>query len=477
MRMKFTRMSQRSQNQIEPIAEPQEPSGRDQPWAHNGSPLPLEGNQLEATALRYARTGKLRSGFALVLISAAGLLAATLVTACSQLTQTLTIDFVYVASAKAAGANNYGEIDVFEINSESGRMRQIPTSPFPSEGRDPVAEAVSTDYGSLFVVNEDDNTVVQFVIGSDGKLYPFNTVNTPGVYPLAIAVNKSNMFVVDTYQPLPIASYANPCSGSIADYSLSAATSSQPAGIGSPAVNPAVSGNYWPLTLPGTNTDSSHCTSSGHVIVPTGVNVVASGAYVYVTAYDSSVTPYVGYVFGFSVGSDGTLTPLNGSPFAAGVQPSAIASDATGSYVYVTDFGKADVLGYAASSGILKPLSGSPFPAGNQPSGIVVNPSYPFAYVTNSLDGNVTAYSISNGALSSIGTYAAGVQPVAIGVDPSTNRFLYAINFLGNTVSGYELSITAGTLLDSQLSPYPTNDNPTAVAAIPHNGTGGGIQK
>jgi hypothetical protein len=83
---------------------------------------------------------------------------------------------------------------------------------------------------------------------------------------------------------------------------------------------------------------------------------------------------------------------------------------------------------------------------------------------------------MSSGALSSIGTYACGLQPVAIGIDPSTNHFLFAINFLGNTVDGYDMSLTAGTLLDSQNSPYATNDNPTAVAAIPHNGTGGGIQ-
>ena len=116
--------------------------------------------------------------------AAASLLAASLVTACSQLTQTLTVDFVYVACTKAAGANNYGEINVYEINSESGRMRQIPSSPFPSQGRNPVAEAVSLDYGSLFVVNQDDNTIVQFGIGTDGKLYPYNTVNTPGIFPL-----------------------------------------------------------------------------------------------------------------------------------------------------------------------------------------------------------------------------------------------------------------------------------------------------
>ena len=122
------------------------------------------------------------------------------------------------------------------------------------------------------------------------------------------------------------------------------------------------------------------------------------------------------------------------------------------------------------------PLGGSPFPAGNQPTAIVVDTAYPYAYVTNSQDSNVTAYSISNGALTSIGTYATGLQPVAIGIDPSTEHFLYTINFLDNTVSGFELSTTDGTLLDSQLSPFASNDQPTAAAAIPHNGTGGGIQ-
>jgi 6-phosphogluconolactonase (cycloisomerase 2 family) len=411
---------------------------------------------------------KLNKSSQLVLVGAASLLAASLVTACSQLTQTLTIDFVYVASAKAAGANNYGEINVYEINSESGRMRQIPTSPFPSQGRNPVAEAVSVDYGSLFVVNEDDNTIVQFGIGTDGKLYPYNTVNTPGIFPLAIAANKSSLFVVDLYQPLPLCSPAEPCSGSIGVFPLAAASGSTPVAIGPPVANPAVNGQYWPLALSGAN--------ASHVIVPTAVNVLASGAYVYVTAYDSSVVPNAGYVFGFSVGSGGVLTPLSGSPFAAGVKPSAIASDATSTYVYVTDFSSANVRGYAVNTGNLTPLAGSPFSSGNQPTAIVVDPSYPYAYVANSLDSNVTAYSISNGKLSRIGAYSTGLQPVAIGIDPSTEHFLFTLNFLDNTVSGFELSTTNGTLLDSQLSPFPSNDNPTAVAAIPHNGTGGGIK-
>jgi 6-phosphogluconolactonase (cycloisomerase 2 family) len=430
----------------------------------------------------------MHSGFALVLVAAASLVAASLITAC----ETLTVDFVFVASSKAAGANNYGEIDVFEINSESGRMRQIPTSPFPSGGRDPVAEAVSADFQNLFVVNQDDNTIVQFVIGNDGKLYPFNTVNTPGIYPLAIAANKSNVFVADTFQPLPLCSTADPCSGSIAVYPLSAGGSSSSAPcaasvcLGTPATNPAVSAQYWPLTLTGAN--------ASHVIVPTAVSVSALGPfYVYVAAYDSSVTPSAGYVFAFAVGTGGVLTAVPGSPFAAGIQPSAIASGVATNgtsatpVVYVTDSAKGDVLGYnvsglPGSTGNLIPMTSgingtNEFPAGNGPSAVVVDPTYAYAYVANSTDATVTAYSISStGSLTRVGTFATGLEPIAIGIDPSTNHFLFTVNFLDNTVSDFELSATAGTLLDAQFSPFATSAQPVAAVAIPHNGTGGGVQ-
>ncbi len=415
---------------------------------------------------------KLNRSSHLMLVAAASLLAASFITAC----ETLTVDFVFVLSAKAAGANNYGEIDVFEINSESGRMREIPTSPFPSSGRDPVAEAVSSDQQNLFVVNQDDNTIVEFLIGNDGKLYPFNTVNTPGIFPMAVTANKSNLFVVDTYEPLPLCSNANPCPGSIAVYSLTGSTPTCTATvcIGSPAANPAVNGDYWPLTVPSAPSD---------VIVPTAVNVLASGAYVYVTAYDSSVAPNRGYVFGFAVGSGGALTPLNGGvphdmgvgSEGLGIRPSAISSDPSSTYVYVTDSTNGIVVGYSVASGVLTKIGDTP--SGNTPSAIVVDPTYPYVYVANSQDATVTAYSMSNGALSPIGGYATGLQPVAIGIDPSTNHFLYTANFLSNTVSGFELSSTAGTLLDSQLTPYSTNAQPVAVAAIPHNGTGAGLTK
>jgi 6-phosphogluconolactonase (cycloisomerase 2 family) len=420
----------------------------------------------------------------LLLVSTASLLLSGLVTACG----TLTVDFVFVASSKAAGTNSYGEIDVFEVNSESGHMRQIPTSPFPSGGRNPVAEAVSSDKTNLYVVNEDEDNIVQFVIGSDGKLYPQNTVDTPGSYPFAVAVSGQNLFVADTYQPLSSCSTAEPCSGSIAVFPILTAAQAKaltPSAVANTLGSPVANGSltYWPLSLPSKPTD---------VLEPTAISVLPSGNFLYVAAYDT--TSSTNYLFGFSIASGGALAPLNGgnplaggvvgtclsaylnAPYVVGTCPSAIASDSTGGYVYVTDSAYGKVHAYSvASSGLLTELGA--YATGNQPSAIVADSQYPYLYVANSQDATVTAYSISSGALTPLGTtagggtYTTGTQPVAIGIDPSTNHFLYTVNYLGGNVSGFELSTTTGTLINAQNSPFTANAQPTAIAAIPHGST------
>jgi len=117
-------------------------------------------------------------------------------------------------------------------------------------------------------VNEDDNTIVQFTIGNDGKIYPQNTVNTPGVFPLAVATAGKFLFVADTYQPLPTCSTAAPCSGSLAVFPIGTNDA-----LGSAAANASISASYWPLTLPSSPTD---------VMTPTAI--AATSTYVYVTA-------------------------------------------------------------------------------------------------------------------------------------------------------------------------------------------------
>jgi 6-phosphogluconolactonase len=432
---------------------------------------------------------KLNKSGQLVLVSAVSLVAAATVTACGAFTNTLTADFVYVTSSKAAGPNNYGEIDVMEVDYESGRLRHIPTSPFPSGGRDPVAEAVAPNFLNLYVVNEDDNSVVQFAIGNDGKLYPQNTINTPGVFPLAVAVSGSHMYVADTYQPLPTCSPAQPCSGSVAVFPLTS-TGAPGAAVGNPSGNI----NYWPLTAPCSPTD---------VLTPSAINAADSGRYVFVTAYDTTAaaanaaasmsscdvsgagTAPTGYLFMFAANSNGTLTAVKGSPYAiaepgtsgAGVQPSAIASDVNG-HVYVTDYagavqlpeGARNVYAYTIASGAITQVSGSPFSAGNQPAAIAVDSAGSYAYVANSLDNTITAFTIKGGALSSFGTSATSTQPVAILVDPNTDHFVYAANYLASSVSGYQLMTGGGapTLVVTQNTPYTVDAQSTAMTAIPH---------
>jgi len=418
----------------------------------------------------------------LLLVAAASLVAAG-ITACGAFTNTLTADFVYVTSSKAAGPNSYGNIDVMEVNYESGRLRRIPTSPFPSGGRDPVAEAVAPNFANLYVVNEDDNSVVQFAIGNDGKVYPQTTINTPGVFPLAVAVSGSNLLVADTYQPLPTCSPAQPCSGSVAVFPLS--SSGAP---GAAVANPSGDINYWPLTV--------SC-SPTNVIAPSAISVAPSGKYAFVAAYDTTAaasntpasptsnpcdvsgagTAPTGYVFAFSIGSGGTLTAVKGSPFViaaggssgAGVQPSVIAGDANG-YLYVADFLGGRVFGYAAGNGALTALSGSPFAAGNQPSSIALDSTGGYAYVANSLDNTITAYTVSAGRLSTFGTFATSTQPVAVLVDPNTDHYVYAANYLAASVSGYQLMPGGGTptLVVTQNTPYTVDAQSTALAAIPH---------
>jgi 6-phosphogluconolactonase (cycloisomerase 2 family) len=97
-------------------------------------------------------------------------------------------------------------------------------------------------------------------------------------------------------------------------------------------------------------------------------------------------------------------------------------------------------------------------------------------YVSNSLDSSVSAYVIDiqtgtpSSAVNTTGssTNTTDTQPVAIAIDPALARYVYTANYLGNSVSGFRLDPTAGTLKQTQATPYPTGLHPSAVALVPH---------
>ncbi len=80
-------------------------------------------------------------------------------------------------------------------------------------------------------------------------------------------------------------------------------------------------------------------------------------------------------VFAYTISATtGALTPVAGSPFAAGTNPWGLAIDPSAKFAYVANNGSANVSAYTinATTGALTPMAGSPFAAGTNPIGVAV---------------------------------------------------------------------------------------------------------
>jgi 6-phosphogluconolactonase len=385
----------------------------------------------------------------LLLVSTIGLLVATLLTACA----INTIDYVFVANSAGSGTGSAGQIQTYDADSATGALR-AGAATVPSGGNNPVSMVVTGDFSHLYVVNKASNNVVHFALSGAGILTQKDMVTTSAT-PVSVAVNSAETYLYVLSGPNPTVLTA---------YALSSGT------IGSVAAQVT-------LTVPGFASDT---------IVPTGVNVLANNNAVYVSAYDQSAynpggttssNANPGWVFGYGVGSGGALAPAAGSPYKAGIKPSALASDPTNRFVYVTDFASNELIGYTIQSGnVLDFLINGPFKTGNEPISIVIDPRGKYIYVANQLDSSVSGYVIdlATGTPSlSIGTTgsqtnATDTTPVAVVVDPAIGRFVYTANQLGNSISGFVLNPNTGALTPSISTPYPTGDGPAALAAVPH---------
>jgi 6-phosphogluconolactonase len=375
-----------------------------------------------------------------------------------------TVDVVFVTSNKQSP----GQINVYYLDSESGALRQLVDSPYPSGGVNPVDEVTSPNGLYLYVANHDDNTIVQFDIGTDGKLYPLNTVNTPGTEPVALAMNPAGtaLYVLDYYSPaapgLPPYTDLNPGPGSVSVYPINSNGS-----LGTP------------LSIGAANYLQVQC-------FPTNLAITPNGDYLYATNTNAVVVtdappvsgtvpqlpascPSSGTVSAFATA--GGLTAIAGSPFTTGSssEPTGIVADPNNSSLYVTDAALNQL--YTFSIGSAGGLSlASTVPTGTEPMGAVaVNTgSAEFLYVSNYIDGTLNSYSLGGAAPSPIATSTAGSSgPLCMVVDPDLQRFIYTADYVGGLVGGAELDPSTGGLIQNQGSPYVTAGQPTCVAAVP----------
>ena len=220
--------------------------------------------------------------------------------------------------------------------------------------------------------------------------------------------------------------------------------------------------------------------TAGLPYVPVGnnpVGIVASAKGNYVSVIDQE-KPASGAPFGvlltFSENtSTGALTPIAGpvsGGVSAGVQPSGIAEDPTGKFIYVTDSATNLLIGYlVGTNGAPQAMISSPFATGLFPIGVTVDPRGAFVYVANFASSTVSAYTINQatGALSgSGGGGSVATGPHCVTVEPALGIYLYTSNNTDNSVSAQQLDSHTGGLKPVQGTQFTASGLPTCALAI-----------
>ncbi len=168
----------------------------------------------------------------------------------------------------------------------------------------------------------------------------------------------------------------------------------------------------------------------------------------------------------------GMLTPIAGSPFAAGQHPNNAVVSSNNQFLYVTNVNSNDVSAYSinAITGALTPIAGSPFAAGVGPDALAITSDNQFLYVTNANDNTISAYSINQltGVLTPIAgsPFTTGNLPLSIAVSPN-NNFVYTVNLNGNDVSAFSIG-PSGALTPIAGSPFAAGPLPIWISLSPN---------
>ena len=383
------------------------------------------------------------------------------VTACSR---DFTLAYLYTTTAKS----NPGLINGYQVDYQSGSLIQLADSPIPSGGRNPVAIVAAPNAKFLYVVHRDDSNVVQFAIGTDGKLYAQNTYNVVGTFPTAVAIDPTGTFlyVTSTYQPGYTT--ASPGPGAITVFPIKADNT-----LGSPVANGAL--NFFPI---GNNPIA--------IVASPLLAANAAARFVYVVDQEGTLSPTVlGYTQNASTGA---LTPTSTTSITTvanttvakgtnvGVKPSAIVEDPTGKFVYVADQSLNEVFGFVVGSGgTLVPMVSSPFNTGLYPVGMTIDPRGKYLYTANFNANTVSAFVIDTAAGSLSGSSgsastAVGTGPTCVTIEPARGIYLFTSNQLDNSVTGQQLDPHNGGLKAIQNTPFSASGLPTCAVAVA-NGT------
>jgi 6-phosphogluconolactonase (cycloisomerase 2 family) len=344
----------------------------------------------------------------------------------------------------------------FTVNLSTGAVSQVGSA--VATGTAPTAMAITPDAKSLFVSNAaPDNTVSAYTVKSDGSLTAQGTATPVGQLPVALAVDPSSKFLFVANQ----GTSGDPTSGTVSVFTVQAATLSLvpgspfhtvPAndvidtiGTGPSALAVAPTGNFLYVANQFTN-DISIFSYDG------------SGVLTLITTCGSAP----------NCPSPRVATGNNPSGLAfsrcAGITTATTSCPTSdGNNLFVADSGSNQITVFAACiqasatcgtpNGTLAPVSGSPFGAGVSPVAFMIHPTLNFVYAVNSKSNQVSQYKYSSatGALTPLSPAAAstGSNPVGGGIT-SNGAWGFVTNNGGSTLTAYSVG-TGG-----QLNPAPT---------------------
>lgn len=434
------------------------------------------------------------------------------VSACSN---DYTVSYVYMATSNTLP---HGLINSYQVDYQSGFLYVMPDSPVDTGGRNTVAIVAAPNGKFVYTVNNFDSSVVEFAIGTDGKLYPEHTYNITGSFPTAAAIDAAGkfLFVTFTYQNTangqPLYTPANPGPGGVTVFPINTDNT-----LGTPftvnvgrnpvAVATSKAGNYVYVieqdsatqfnllgftdgTVTGNTTSGSTSVTSispatgvtngisvSGAGIPAGTTLVSgAGTSSWTLSQAATATASGVSIMGALPGV--TINPSNvpSTGFTSGLNPSGILGDASGTHLYVTDKVANSVGVYTVSNGVPTLVSTVPTDAG--PMGMSFDLNGKYLYVAASGANAVDIYNVSSGGqlsrLANGGTVQVGNGPTCVSVsgapsnaNPHHAVYLYTSNSLSNNVSGEQLNEQDGTLVQMLGSPFGGSSLPACVVTVP----------
>jgi 6-phosphogluconolactonase (cycloisomerase 2 family) len=363
----------------------------------------------------------------------------------------------------------HGLINAYQVDYQNGFLRPMADSPVDGGGRDTVALVAAPNNLFLYSVNNFDSDVVEFAIGTDGKLYPEHTYNIAGSLPTGAAIDAAGKFLYVTY------TYQNTAAGT----ALYTPANPGPGGV-----------SIFPI-----NSDNTLGTPTSVNVGrnPIGVATSAAGNYVYVIEQDSATTANL-LAFAQNT-TTGALTPLAGTVinpapgnvvstgYSSGPTPSGIITNAkpvgthaAGTLLYVTDQSLNQITTYSLTNGIPTVVGTTTTDSG--PMGMAFDLTEKYLYVVantaNAIDGFTFAANGQPVRSTVAASVAAGTGPTCVSVsgapsnaNPSHAVYLYASNSLSNNLTGEQLNPADGSLVQIQGTPFGGSALPACVVTVP----------